>query len=137
MAIRSFALIVLIVFIVVGGAVLVLSPPAAAHHGAAGLFDLSRTVEVTGSVKTWSFVNPHPILVLEVTDENGATADWDIYFGPSAAAILQRRGYAPDTFTFGETLAVTGHLAKAAGVRGIDVFGPAASITRPDGTRVP
>jgi len=78
MAIRSFALIVLIVFIVVGGAVLVLSPPAAAHHGAAGLFDLSRTVEVTGSVKTWSFVNPHPILVLEVTDENGATADWDI-----------------------------------------------------------
>ena len=122
---------------VVGIFVLALSSVAATHHGAAGLFDVSQTVEVTGSVKMWRFVNPHPILVLEVTDQHGQTADWDIYFGPSAAAILQRRGYAPDTFTFGETLAVTGHLAKAAGVRGIDVFGPAASITRPDGTRVP
>ena len=137
MAIRSFALIVLIVFIVVGGAVLVLSPPAAAHHGAAGLFDLSRTVEVTGSVKTWSFVNPHPILVLEVTDENGATADWDIYFGPSAASMLRNRGYAPNTFKFWETLIVEGHPAKTTGARGIDIFGPAASVTRSDGTRVP
>ena len=33
---------------------------------------MARTVEVTGSVKTWSFVNPHPILVLEVTDERTA-----------------------------------------------------------------
>ena len=131
MAIRSFALIV------VGGAVLVLSPPAAAHHGAAGLFDLSRTVEVTGSVQTWSFVNPHPILVLEVTDENGATADWDIYFGPSAASMLRNRGYAPNTFKFGETLIVEGHPAKTTGARGIDIFGPAASVTRSDGTRVP
>ena len=112
-------------------------PPAAAHHGAAGLFDLTRTVEVEGSVKTWSFVNPHPILVLEVTDENGEKADWDIYFGPSAASMLRNRSYAPDTFTFDEALIVKGHPARATGVRGIDVFGRAASVTRPDGTRVP
>ena len=131
MTVRSYALIV------VGSVVLALSPPAAAHHGAAGLFDLGQTVEVTGSVKTWRFVNPHPILVLEVTDENGGTADWDIYFGPSAPSILRNRGYAPDTFTFGETLIVKGHPALATGVRGIDVFGRAGSVTRPDGTRVP
>jgi hypothetical protein len=48
--------------IVVGSLVLALPRPAAAHHGAAGFFDETRTVEVKGWVKTWSFVNPHPIL---------------------------------------------------------------------------
>ncbi len=133
MAIRSRAFILLIV----GSVVLALSPPTAAHHGAAGLFDLSQTVELTGAVKKWSFVNPHPILVLEVTDENGVTADWDVYFGPSAASMLRKRGYAPNTFTFGETLIVKGHPANAAGARGIDIFGSAASVTRSDGTLVP
>ena len=104
--------------IVVGSVMLGLCLPAAAHHGAAGLFDLGRTVAVNGSVKKWSFVNPHPILVLEVTDENGEKADWDIYFGPSAASILRNRGYAPDTFKFGEALTVTGHPAKITGLSG-------------------
>lgn len=131
MGIRTWAVIG------VGGVVLALSPSASAHHGAAGLFDLGRTVELTGSVKKWSFVNPHPILVLEVTDENGAKTDWDIYFGPSAASRLRTRGYAPNTFTFGETLSVMGHPATAEGVRGIDVFGQDASVTRADGTRAP
>ena len=125
------------VLIIAGNVLLALSSPTAAHHGAAGLFDLSRTVEVTGSVKTWSFVNPHPILVLEVTDEYGAKTDWDIYFGPASAATLQRRDFASDMFKFGETLSVTGHPAKAEGVPGIDVFGTDASVTRSDGTRVP
>lgn len=123
--------------IVVGSAVLALPLATAAHHGAAGLFDETRTVEVKGSVKTWSFVNPHPILVLEATDENGQKADWDIYFGPSAASALRRRGYAADTFQVGESLIVKGHPARAAGVRGIDVFGGASTVTRADGTRVP
>ena len=127
----------LTVVVIVGSVVLALTRPAAAHHGAAGLFDLSRMVELTGSVKKWSFVNPHPILVLEVTDENGTTADWDIYFGPSAASMLRTRGYAPHTFAFGETLTVTGHPAMASAARGIDIFGRDASVTRPDGTRVP
>ena len=131
MTMRSYARIV------AASVLLALFPPAAAHHGAAGLFDLTRTVEVEGSVKKWSFVNPHPILVLEVTDENGEKADWDIYFGPSAASMLRNRGYAPETFRFGEALIVKGHPARATGVRGIDVFGRAASVTRPDGTRVP
>ena len=124
--------------VVVAGSIgLGLCLPAAAHHGAAALFDMAQTVEVTGSVKRWSFVNPHPILVLEVADATGATADWDIYFGPAAAAILRNRGYAPDTFKFGETLHVKGHPARIAGARAVDVFGSEASVTRPDGTRVP
>ena len=122
---------------VVGAVVLGLGIPVSAHHGAAGLFDLSRTVEISGSVKRWSFVNPHPILVIEVTDEGGATTDWDIYFGPAGATNMRNRGFAPDTFRFGDPLRVSGHPARAAGAHAVDVFGGEASITRPDGTRVP
>ena len=48
MMIRSYALIV------VGGVVAALTASAGPHHGAAGLFDETQTVEVTGAVKSWS-----------------------------------------------------------------------------------
>ncbi|MCY4505755.1 MAG: DUF6152 family protein [Acidobacteria bacterium] len=122
---------------VVAGIVLGLCLPAAAHHGAAGLFDVTRTVEVTGSVKRWSFVNPHPILVIEAAGDGGAATEWDIYFGPAGATSLRNRGYAPDTFAVGDTLVVTGHPARADGAHAVDVFGREAGITRADGTSVP
>jgi len=124
-------------FIVIGSVVLALTSPVAAHHGAAGLFDETQTVEVTGSVKEWSLVNPHPILVLEVTDENGYSAYWDIYLGPAGVPALRRRGYTHDTFMIGETLIVKGHPATTAGVRGIDVWGGASGVTRGNGATIP
>jgi len=72
---------------------MLLSLPVAAHHGQAGLFDEARIIELRGTVKNWSFVNPHPILVLEVTDEKGGKTDWDVYFGPPGAPIMRRNGY--------------------------------------------
>lgn len=110
---------------------------AIAHHGSAGLFDETRTVEVTGSVKEWSFVNPHPILVLEVTDASGRKSDWDIYFGPSAASAMRKRGWSVETFKFGETIVVKGHPAVAEDSHGIDVFGADGVVTRQDGSPVP
>jgi hypothetical protein len=107
-----------------------------AHHGQAGLFDETRTVELKGSVKTWSFVNPHPILVLQVS-EKGTTAEWDVYFGPSAVSFLRRQGYTSETFRVGETLVIQGHPATGTGVRGIDVWGKGTGVTRADGTAVP
>jgi hypothetical protein len=121
----------------VGSLVLALSTSGAAHHGQAGLFDESRIVELKGAVKQWSFVNPHPILLLEVADDKGAKADWDVYFGPSAVSFLRRQGYTPETFRVGETVIVKGHPATGAGVRGIDVWGKGTAVTRADGTAIP
>ena len=121
------------------GAVLLLlavSFPASAHHGQAGLFDESKVVELKGTVKKWSLVNPHPILLLEVI-ENGMKVDYDVYFGPSAAGPLRRQGYTPETFRAGETVIVKGHPSTSAGVRGIDVWGRGVSVTREDGKPVP
>jgi len=109
----------------------------AAHHGQAGLFDESRVVELRGQVKQWSFVNPHPVLELEIADAAGATTVWDVYFGPAAVSALRRRGFAADTFATGETLIVNGHPATAPGAHGIDVWGSDSSVTRSDGSSVP
>jgi hypothetical protein len=116
---------------------MLLSLPVAAHHGQAGLFDEARIVELRGTVKSWSFVNPHPMLVLEVTDEKAGKVDWDVYFGPPGAPIMRRNGYSAETFKQGETVVVKGHPATAAGVRGVDVWGEGVSVTRADGSAVP
>jgi hypothetical protein len=116
---------------------LALSLRGAAHHGQVGLFDESRTVELSGSVKEWSFVNPHPVLVLDVAEANDGTVAWDVYFGPSAVSALRRRGFSADTFRPGETVIVKGHVAVAEGAHGIDVWGPDCSVTRADGAPIP
>ena len=118
-------------------ATLLLPFPAVAHHGQAGLFDEARIVELRGTVKSWSFVNPHPMLVLEVTDEKAGKVDWDVYFGPPGAPIMRRNGYSAETFKAGETVVVKGHPATASGVRGVDVWGKGVSVTRADGSPVP
>ena len=122
--------------LLVAGTVVALSVSAAAQHGQAGLFDESRTIEVRGAVKKWSFVNPHPVLRVEVT-EKGATTEWDVYFDPSAMSFLRREGFSADTFQLGETVVVKGHSATTEGARGIDVWGKGTSVTRVDGRAIP
>lgn len=108
----------------------------AAHHGQAGLFDESRIVELKGTVKQWSFINPHPILVLDAPDEKGVRKDWDVYFGPGAVPSLRRQGFAADTFKVGEVVIVKGRPATR-GAPGLDVSGKGTSVTREDGRSVP
>lgn len=120
----------------IGALVLASTLAGAAHHGQAGLFDETKIVELKGAVKRWTFVNPHPILLLEVSD-GGMTAEWDVFFGPSAVSFLRRQGFTSETFRAGEILIVKGHPAASAGVRGIDVWGKGTGVTRADGTAVP
>jgi hypothetical protein len=109
---------------------------ASAHHGQVGLFQEGRIVELKGTVKRWSFSNPHPILILEVADEKGVKVEWDVYFGPGAVPSLRRQGFAADTFTVGEALVVKGHPATS-GAPGLDVLGKGTGVTRADGRPAP
>lgn len=108
----------------------------AAHHGQVGLFDESRTVELKGTVKRWSFSNPHPILILEAPDAKGVVAEWDVYFGPGAVSSLRRAGFSAETFKPGEALVVTGHPATN-GAPGVDVLGKGTGVVRADGRAAP
>ena len=46
-----------------------------AHHGA-GVFNPDVMVSVTGTVTDFQFVNPHVLVYVEVTDEDGTEQVW-------------------------------------------------------------
>ena len=123
-------------FVMVAAAVLslgIVAPTAAGHHSTNAMYDESRTVEVTGTVVLWRFVNPHPYLVVEVTT-GGKTEKWDLSFGGSAVSHLRRQGYTAESFKIGEVIIARGQPATSETTRGILVRG---GITRKDGTKIP
>ena len=58
-------------------AILMISRPLFAHH-APTMFDMTRTVTITGTVAAWEFVNPHVRIQVDAKDEQGNTVRWNI-----------------------------------------------------------
>jgi hypothetical protein len=88
---------------------LILAVPAIvqAHHTQVTFYFMDEVVEVTGVVKRWALVNPHPELVLEVTAENGETSEMRVY-ALGAAGIMTKAGWTRDSLQPGETVTVSG-----------------------------
>jgi len=105
-----------------------------AHHSTNDIYHEDQTVEITGVVKEWRFVNPHPFLIVEITNAQGVTEDWDLSFGGSAVAPLRRRGYTKETFQAGDVIVARGNPAKSEDAHGLLIRG---GLTREDGTPVP
>lgn len=83
---------------------LVSSGGAFAHHSTA-IYDSDNPVELSGTVVEWQFVNPHCIIVLEVTEPSGASTVWSLEGGNTAG--LFRRGWTPQTLRPGDEIVVT------------------------------
>jgi Family of unknown function (DUF6152) len=49
---------------------------ARTHHSLAGIYDSSARVSIEGTVVSFHFVNPHPYLIVGVTDGRGAKQEW-------------------------------------------------------------
>jgi hypothetical protein len=47
-----------------------------AHHSFAGIYDSAQTIALTGTVREFLFINPHPFLVVEVQDQSGGRRAW-------------------------------------------------------------
>ena len=43
--------------------------PALAHHAISGIYDSSKRVTVEGAVREFQFINPHPFLIIEVSED--------------------------------------------------------------------
>lgn len=54
---------------------LLMSVQGYAHHGP-GIYDLNKTVSVTGPVALFRFINPHVLIYLTVTNEDGPDIQW-------------------------------------------------------------
>jgi uncharacterized protein DUF6152 len=78
--------------------------PLSAHHGAAA-FDVGKKVVLKGTVKEWIYSNPHCLLTLEVTGEDGQVVRWIVE--GQAPNVVYPAGYRKDTFTFGDQVSVT------------------------------
>jgi hypothetical protein len=116
--------------ILTGFGTLALASAAFGHHAQAPFFDQDRTVEVRGTVVSWVFRNPHPVLALETTDENGNKVVWEVQFAP--ATVLAKRGWTADTFLPGEQIVATGHPSRAPGTFGLEH----RDVARADGSPI-
>jgi len=60
-----------------------------AHHSLAGVYDMKKESEMSGSVEKIQFTNPHGSLTLSVKNADGTTTEWVFTLG-SATALAQR-----------------------------------------------
>lgn len=58
--------------------VFVSSSPALAHHGGSAAYDVDHPRTMTGTVKEFLFIQPHPLITLEVKDDQGAVSEWSV-----------------------------------------------------------
>lgn len=93
-------------------AALVLSSTVAvlAHHSFDAEYDRNKPITLKGTVTKVEFMNPHIWIYLDVKDEKGATANWQIEGG--APNSLRRLGWNQDSVQKGAELTVEGTMSK-------------------------
>lgn len=81
-----------------------------AHHSAAA-YDVETTIEVTGVVKTFRWKNPHTLVALLVTDEDGAEVIWN--FEGNGASNLVAAGWRRSMLIVGESATIIANPLKS------------------------
>jgi hypothetical protein len=76
---------------------------AQAHHSFA-MFDLSKEITVSGTVKQFQWTNPHAYIQLMAKDANGRDVEWSMEMG--APMYLYARGWRPRTLRAGMNIEV-------------------------------
>jgi hypothetical protein len=111
-----------------GVAAVLFAAPAVAHHAFA-MFDQSKVLYMSGTVKQFEFVNPHAWLHVAIVNDKGNTATWSFEGGsPSQLVSL---GWAQDHPRVGEMIEV-GFRPMKDGSRG----GQLMSVKFPSGQKV-
>ncbi|HUI78169.1 MAG TPA: DUF6152 family protein [Bryobacteraceae bacterium] len=86
------------------------SGPLRAHHSFAAEYDTKKPVELTGTVTSIEWVNPHAWIHLDVKDESGKVTSWNFELG--SPNLLLRNGWRKDTIKPGDVITVSGSAAK-------------------------
>ena len=88
---------------------LALATPALAHHSLTGLYERSRETALNGVVSEFRFINPHPVLVIDVRDDDEQLLSWQLEMDNRRE--LERIGMSADTFAVGDHVFVRGSLS--------------------------
>jgi hypothetical protein len=86
-------------------ALLSTSVALSAHHS--WPVNMSKLVTVKGTVKEISWVNPHPMLTLEVRADDGKTEMWQV--GGPAITRMEANGWSATTVKAGDVITGTGY----------------------------
>ena len=78
-----------------------------AHHSFTATFARDASVEVEGVVTKFSFRNPHVVIYMDVTNEDGTVTNW-MAEGASATG-WRRSGWATDTLKPGDRMRIGGN----------------------------
>ena len=76
-----------------------------AHHSISAVYDSRKPVTLTGSVREFQFVNPHPWIGLDVTGADGVR-QWRLELDNRWELVDV--GMKPDTFKPGDVIVATG-----------------------------
>ena len=87
----------------------VLSVPVLAHHGAAA-YDTSKMTTLTGTITDFQFIQPHPLIFLDVKGANGNVTKWFVEM--TAPNHLVHYGWSGRKLHPGQVIKVEGNAAK-------------------------
>src|SRR5215510_11116570 len=93
-----------LLFLFIGLALL--AAPARAHHSQAGIFEATKTIEITGVIESVSWRNPHGQILLSVKDESGKDTIWDAE--TASVSILRNRGADGSSIRVGDRVTIAG-----------------------------
>ena len=81
-----------------------------AHHSLAGVYDMKAEKELSGTIKSIKFVNPHGTLTVTVKSADGTPVDWILSMGSAVSlANLKPAGVGPtgpNALRFGDSVTV-------------------------------
>jgi len=89
--------------IVFASLIAVAALPALAHHSGA-MFDDRLTLELTGTVTHFDYVNPHSWLYVDIEDDDGEVTEWG--FELDSPSRLRRIGVSPNFWRQGDRITV-------------------------------
>jgi len=93
----------------VGGGLFLCTMSVSAHHVLAAKFNPARSITLTGSISKIDWLNPHVHLLIEVQGAATVT-NWAVEL--ESTVDLRRNGWTPDTVKIGDSITVTGFVAR-------------------------
>jgi hypothetical protein len=84
--------------------------PADAHHSISSVYDSSRQANIEGVVAEFQLINPHPFLLIDVTDRSGNAQRWRLEMDNRSELVAI--GVTANTLKPGDRVVVRGSLAR-------------------------